>query len=125
MIETTFKTARTIREYRVNYNFWDLIIPIGSVVSNKTACGNDDRYRFLQGTAEFAKQVTGLPDSTLAHCLKYYGLNIPADYCEPWSVEDAPLSPTADEAKAQTNGKPQQAEQPDNGVRWNHSPTTT
>ncbi len=37
--------------------------------------------------------MTGHPDSILAHDLKYYGLNIPAEYCEPWPVEAAPVAP--------------------------------
>ncbi len=45
MSKTTFKTARTIRECQVHCKGWDLIIPVGSVVANKTALGYDDGYR--------------------------------------------------------------------------------
>lgn len=80
----SFKTSKTKREYRCRYRGYDLVIPVGSVVSNRTACGADDSYRFLQDTNELARQVTGFPTSTLQHDLTYYGLNIPADYCHPY-----------------------------------------
>jgi hypothetical protein len=93
---TKYKIAKTIREYRVNYNGWDLLIPVGSTVANKTAGGNNDAYRFLQGTNEFAKLVTGYPNSILAHDLTHCGLNIPAEYCEPWPEEVMPVTPDED-----------------------------
>lgn len=84
-MKTTFKTAKTVKDYAVKYGGYDLTIPAGSSVSNRTACGNDDAYRFLEGTSKLAKDVTGFPSSILAHDLTHYGLNIPAEYCEPYA----------------------------------------
>lgn len=86
-MKTPFKTAKTSKEYRVKYSGYDLVIPAGSTVSNKTACGNDDAYRFLQGTSKLAQEITGFPSSLLSHDLTHYGLNIPAEYCEPYGNE--------------------------------------
>lgn len=84
-MKTTFKTAKTVKDYAVKYSGYDLIIPAGSIVNNRTACGNDDTYHFLEGTRKLAKDVTGFPHSILAHDLAHYGLNIPAEYCEPYA----------------------------------------
>jgi len=80
------KTARTIKEYRVeNYRgYGPIVIPAGSIVTNRTACGPDDNYRFWQDFDKIAEKVSGFKDSLLRHDLTYYGLNIPASYCEPW-----------------------------------------
>lgn len=79
-----YKTARTTREYAVKYKGWDIVVPVGSLVSNKTACGNDDNYRFWSDWHEYVKKLTGFPNSLLAHDLTHYGLNIPAEYCTPY-----------------------------------------
>lgn len=97
MSGTKYKTAKTIREYRTFFKGWDLIVPAGSTVANKTARGCDDAYRFLQGTDEYAKMVVGHPDSILAHDLTHYGLNIPAEYCEAWPEEVMPVTPDEDD----------------------------
>ena len=94
---TPFKTAKTIREYRTVFKGWDLRIPIGSTVANKTAQGNQDEYRFLQDTDAFAEKVTGFPNSILAHDLAHYGLNIPAEFCEPYAAEVVPVTPDEDD----------------------------
>jgi hypothetical protein len=85
-MKNTFKTAKTIKEYKVNYNGYDLIIPVGSTVNNRTACGNDDNYRFLQNFNDLAEKVTTYKHSMLLHDLTYYGLNIPAEFCEPYQL---------------------------------------
>ena len=84
--KVSYKTARTIKEYRVtNYKgYGELIVPVGSRVANRTACGNDDTYRFWVDFHKVAEQVSGFKNSLLHHDLTYYGLNIPAEYCEPY-----------------------------------------
>ncbi len=84
----TRKTAKTIKEYRVNYTgYGEIIVPVGSTVSNSTACGNDDNYRFWTDFHKIAEEISGYKDSLLAHDLSHYGLNIPAEYCEPYPEE--------------------------------------
>jgi len=78
------KFSATAKEYTTQYKGYTVTVPEGWPVSNNTACGPDDSYRFAMKTKELATQVTGLPDSILAHDLKYYGLNIPSEYCNPW-----------------------------------------
>jgi hypothetical protein len=91
MNRTVYKTARTHTEYRTVANGYELVIPAGSPVSNSTACGNDDSYRFLNGTAALAKAVTGFEHSILEHDLRYSGLNIPAEFCEPYVQPAQPV----------------------------------
>lgn len=82
---TKYKTAKTIKEYSITYNGWDIVIPVGSIVDNSTACGNDDAYRFWINWRGYVKKLTGYPNSILAHDLTYYGINVPAEYCEEYS----------------------------------------
>ena len=84
-MKTTFKSSVTLKDYPVEYNGYSFVIPAGSRVSNQTACGPDDSYRFWTGWQSFVRDLTGFPDSMLAHDLTYYGLNIPAEYCEAYS----------------------------------------
>ena len=83
----THKTARTIKPYSVNYRGWDITVPAGSTVSNRTALGYDDGYRFWSDFHKEAERITGFKDSMLRHDLTHYGLSIPPDYCEPWEGE--------------------------------------
>lgn len=69
-----YKTAKTIKEYQVRFKGYDITVPVGSTVSNGTACGNDDNYRFWIGWQKQIKQLTGFDNSMLAHDLTYYGL---------------------------------------------------
>ncbi len=87
MKATTYKTARTIKEYQVKCCGWDITVPVGSRVANKTACGNDDAYRFWQDFHKTAEILTGYKNSILAHDLDHYGINIPAEYCEPYKAD--------------------------------------
>lgn len=82
--KTTYKTAKTIKEYSVKYSGWDLIVPVGSIVSNRTACGHDDNYRFWADWHVLVRELTGHKTSILAHDLTYYGLNIPEEFCAPY-----------------------------------------
>lgn len=79
-----YKTAMVTRPYRVSYKGWDIEVPVGAMVSNKTACGPDDGYRFWIGWSKQVRELTGFPNSTLAHDLTYYGLNVPAEFCSPY-----------------------------------------
>lgn len=79
------KTAKTIADYKVKAFGWEITVPKGSTVSNKTACGNDDNYRFWSDWQAPVFALTGYKNSILAHDLTHYGLNIPAEFCEPWS----------------------------------------
>jgi hypothetical protein len=78
------KTAKTIKEFKTNYKGYDLVIPKGSTVTNNTALGPDDNVRFWAVDLEYIKEITGFPDSMLRHDLTFYGLNIPAEFCEPY-----------------------------------------
>ena len=80
----THKTARTVKPYSVRAFGYDLTVPAGSIVSNKTACGYDDAYRFWQDFRAVAELVTGFPESMLRHDLTHYGVNVPAEFCEPY-----------------------------------------
>lgn len=82
----TFKTAKTIKPYEYTPKGYDkpLVVPVGSIVSNSTACGCNDNYRFWTGWNKIVEEYTGFKTSILAHDLTYYGLNIPAEYCEPY-----------------------------------------
>ena len=81
-----FKTSKTIKPFTTN--FMGLInpitVPTGSIVSNKTAMGYDDNYRFWTDFHKEAKRITGFKDSILKHDLTYYGINVPGEYCEPY-----------------------------------------
>jgi hypothetical protein len=80
------KTAKTIKPYSVKYQGYDITVPVGSTVSNKTACGYDDSYHFWQDWHKMVKDLTGFPNSILAHDLTYYGMNIPSEFCEPYET---------------------------------------
>ncbi len=79
-----YKTARTIKEYKITYGRlkYEITVPVGSTVANGTACGTDDNYRFLNGVP--TKILVGYAAPMLAFDLRHYGLNIPAEYCEPY-----------------------------------------
>ncbi len=83
-MKTKFKSARTTKEYKVTYGRlkYEITVPVGSLVTNSTACWFDDAYHFLSGVP--AKVLVGYDAGMLAHDLRYYGLNIPAEYCEPY-----------------------------------------
>jgi len=97
--DCTLKTSVTIKEYIVeNYrNCGKLVVPVGSKVSNHTACGNDDDYRFWTDFAERRvyndgqSLFSGYKDTCIGHDLTHYGLNIPAEYCEPYEGEECLL----------------------------------
>jgi hypothetical protein len=79
-----FKTARTTKDYEVEAFGYQFTIPANSLVSNQTAQGNNDQYRFWIDYHHLAAKITGSHDSILAHDLKHRGINIPAEFCEPY-----------------------------------------
>ena len=85
-MNATYKEAKTIKEYRIEFKGWNIIVPIGSIVSNQTACGLDDNYRLWVNYSDVIfEKLTGQKCNNanfLAHDLKYYGINVPAEYCE-------------------------------------------
>ena len=85
-MKTTYKTAKTVKPYTVEYRGYTITVPAGSTVSNQTAEGPSDNYRFWVSWHSVVKELTGFPDSMLAHDLTYYGLNIPEEYCEPYTL---------------------------------------
>lgn len=80
------KRAKTTTDYRVEnlYGYGPVTVPAGSTVTNKTAVDNDDSYHFWVDFNKVAEEVSGYKDSLLHHDLRYYGLNIPKEYCEPY-----------------------------------------
>lgn len=82
------KTAKTIKPYQVVFRGYTLDIPAGSRVTNQTAMGPDDDYRFWEDWQAQAENLTGVKNSILAHDLTYQGVNIPAEYCEPYPGGD-------------------------------------
>lgn len=73
------KQARTTKEFTTTLHGREVTVPVGSLVSNQTACGPDDEYRFW---SDWAKTIDR--NSILGHDLTYYGVNVPADHCTPW-----------------------------------------
>lgn len=78
------KYTTTIKPYIVKYGGYEITVPEGATVTNKTACGDDDKYHFWVDWHKIIEEITGYKNSILAHDLTYYGLNIPAEYCKPY-----------------------------------------
>jgi hypothetical protein len=76
------KTAKTVRDYTITAYGYEITIPAGSAVSNKTACGYDNNYRFWESHREIIKEITGYYNSILSWNITHYGINIPKEYCE-------------------------------------------
>lgn len=82
-----YRTAKVIRPYTVKAFGYLITVPVGATVANRTACGNDDNYRFWIDWQSEAERLTGFKRSILAHDLTYYGINVPAEYCEAWKAD--------------------------------------
>lgn len=76
-------TAKTIKEFKVTFYGYAIVVPIGSTVTSRTAMGDDLNYRFWTGNTK-SEELTGFKDSHFAWDLGHTGLNIPAEYCEPY-----------------------------------------
>lgn len=87
-MKTTYKSAKTTKEYKTEFKGWDIIVPVGSIVNNSTALGYDDNIRFWQDYRKTTEKLTGIKNSILDHDLYYYGLNIPAEYCESYRKDN-------------------------------------
>jgi len=81
------KTAKTIKEFQTTYKGYDIVVPVGSTVTNMTASGPDDSYRFWADFTKYAAKLTGFQNSLLHHDLTHYGINIPAEYCDPYEPD--------------------------------------
>lgn len=79
---TTRKTAKVIKELRTNVGGIEITVPEGAIVSNQTADGFDDNYRFWVDYPDHIEK-----DSVLLHNLMYCGLNIPSRYCEEYKKD--------------------------------------
>jgi len=77
-------TSKTIKELKVTYAGYEIVVPVGSTVTSMTAMGDDLNYRFWTGYGKQVEEITGSKDSLLAWCLGRVGVDIPAEYCEPY-----------------------------------------
>lgn len=84
-MNTTWKRSKTVKPFDATFTGISFTVPAGSTVSNMTALGPDDAYHFWEDFSEVAEKVTGFKDSMLRHDLDKYGLNIPDEYCEPYT----------------------------------------
>lgn len=81
-----YKMAEVIKEYRVQAFGYEVVIPKGTIVFNSTALGPDDDYRFPMDCLKIAKLSAGDIYKGLLHDLTHYGINVPAEFCGPWSA---------------------------------------
>lgn len=89
-MKTTAKTARTIKDYTTTFYGGsrygtEITVPAGSTVSNVSAMGADDNYRVWENYTATIKAQLPEMFAALRHDLHYHGLNIPAEYCEPYA----------------------------------------
>jgi len=82
--KSKIKVSKTIKIYKAVFKDYVFTIPKGAKVTNLTASGPDDSYHFWYDFEEYVTKLTGTNDSMLAFDLKHYGLNFPADFCEPY-----------------------------------------
>lgn len=87
MKDVTPKRARVIEDYHVEFRGHKLTVKAGTLVTNHTACGCDDNYRFPAVCRPIA-ETSGLKfTGALVHDLMHYGINVPAEFCGPWEGE--------------------------------------
>ena len=83
--KVTRKTAVTTKDYTIRFmSYGNITIPKGTTVTNSTAYGNDDNFRFVKATEELAKSLIGENYIMFLHDISNYGINIPEDYCTPY-----------------------------------------
>ena len=94
MSGVTYKSSRTIKNWRVKFMGWHFVIPKGTVVHNKTACGNDDNYYHIasarpMGIISMEDWWSGneLP-LTLVWDMEYHLPSVPKEYCKPYESEE-------------------------------------
>lgn len=79
MKTTKLITKVLINDYTLNFrDFGVIIVPAGTKTTNRTACGLDDNYNFVD---EFAWIDENYPTiaKILAHDARFYGINIPCE----------------------------------------------
>lgn len=88
MSKPTLKYAKVRTSFKTDAYGESFTIPEGSIVSNRTASGFDDNYRFW--IPEYDKLKELFPDTYMGfeYDLKYRGVNIPKEYCEPYLIDD-------------------------------------
>ena len=74
----------THTDYPTNAFGYDIIVPAGSKVSSISAMGDSPNTHFWVDFAETARRLTGHKRSILHHNLTYYGIDVPAKYCNPY-----------------------------------------
>lgn len=87
-MKTIHKISTVTKPYTVNFKGWSITVPVGAKVSNQTACGYDDSYRFWVDYKEYAKNMTGFDNSMLHHDLRHYGINVPKEYCQDYPKDN-------------------------------------
>jgi len=71
-------TKKTKEEIVMNWRGYDIVIPKGTPTTNKTACGIDPKYNFINDFSWMPKGFSGLKHDAI-----HYGIDIPADQLEP------------------------------------------
>jgi len=83
------KSATVLKDYHVNFKGGsnigtNVVVAAGTIVTNRTAMGNDDGYRFPILNGPIAKTSGLAHTAALMHDLTHYGINVPAEYCSEW-----------------------------------------
>lgn len=86
------RTAKTTKACAVTVNFEQrvgheltIFVPLGSTVSNKTAMGYDNNYRYWTDYKDSLIKQFGLEGyKALRHDMEHRGVNVPEEYCEPY-----------------------------------------
>lgn len=80
------KTATVLKPFTIDFSGHTLTVPVGAKVTNKTASGPDDSYRFWIGWEKSVKEQIGeeLIPLTLKYDLDYRGILVPEENCSNW-----------------------------------------
>ena len=75
----------TNQEIQMNFKGYEITIPKGTKITNKTAMGYDENYNFISDLSwikhvEFNGQM--IPQYGLVHEATYYGISIPKEKVE-------------------------------------------
>jgi hypothetical protein len=62
-------------------NYGNVTVPKGTIITNKTALGVDDRYNFVDDFTWINKSYPDIA-SILKHDAMYYGINIPSQFVD-------------------------------------------
>ena len=72
----------TNKDVTVNFrDYGEIVIPKGTLVTNKTACGVDENYHFVNDFGWIKKNYPEI-DRMLTHDAVYYGINIPVQHID-------------------------------------------